>query len=70
MLCEGLMTPVTVGPPQPGDPMTRRLDHLVICVHDLAQAALDWQTLDTVLIPSATSHGLALEFVGQETVNG
>jgi hypothetical protein len=31
--------------------MPRRLDHLVICVHDLAQAALDWQTLGFTLTP-------------------
>ena len=31
--------------------MPRRLDHLVICVHDLAQAALDWQTLGFNLTP-------------------
>ena len=31
--------------------MPRRLDHLVVCVHDLAQAALDWQTLGFNLTP-------------------
>ena len=32
--------------------MPRRLDHLVICVHDLAKAALDWQTLGFTLRPT------------------
>ena len=32
--------------------MPRRLDHLVICVHDLEQAALDWQTLGFNLTPT------------------
>jgi hypothetical protein len=32
--------------------MPRRLDHLVICVHDLAQAAQDWQTLGFTLTPT------------------
>lgn len=31
--------------------MPRRLDHLVVCVRDLAQAALDWQTLGFNLTP-------------------
>ena len=29
--------------------MPRLIDHLVICVHDLAQAALDWQRLGFAL---------------------
>jgi len=45
--------------------MHRRLDHLVICVHDLAQAALDWQTLGFNLTPTGvhpfgTSNRLAM----------
>ncbi|HSS14468.1 MAG TPA: VOC family protein, partial [Rhizomicrobium sp.] len=45
--------------------MPRRLDHLVICVRDLAQAALDWQTLGfsltpTGLHPFGTSNRLAV----------
>src|SRR5258708_35760096 len=32
--------------------MPRRLDHLVICVHDLAKAALDWKTLGFTLTPT------------------
>jgi len=66
MLCEGLMTPVTVGSQQhPEIPMPRRLDHLVICVHDLAKAALDWQRLGFALTPTGvhpfgTSNRLAM----------
>jgi hypothetical protein len=45
--------------------MPRRLDHLVICVHDLAQAALDWQMLGFNLTPTGvhpfgTSNRLAM----------
>jgi len=45
--------------------MPRHLDHLVICVHDLAQAALDWQTLGFNLTPTGvhpfgTSNRLAM----------
>ena len=45
--------------------MSRRLDHLVICVRDLAQAALDWQTLGFSLTPTGvhpfgTSNRLAM----------
>ncbi|UGY13016.1 VOC family protein [Bradyrhizobium septentrionale] len=45
--------------------MPHRLDHLVICVHDLAQAALDWQTLGFSLTPTGvhpfgTSNRLAM----------
>jgi hypothetical protein len=45
--------------------MPRRLDHLVICVHDLAQAAQDWQTLGFTLTPTGvhpfgTSNRLAM----------
>jgi hypothetical protein len=32
--------------------MPRRLDHLVICVRDLAQAAPDWQALGFNLTPT------------------
>jgi hypothetical protein len=65
MLCEGLMTPVTVGSKHPGDPMPRGLDHLVICVHDLAKPALNWQTLGFTLTPTGvhpfgTSNRLAM----------
>jgi hypothetical protein len=65
MLCEGLMTAVTVGSQHPEIPMPRRLDHLVICVHDLAKAALDWQTLGfsptpTGVHPFGTSNRLAM----------
>src|SRR4030081_4157368 len=45
--------------------MPRRLDHLVICGHDLAQAALDWQSLGFTLTPTGvhpfgTSNRLAM----------
>jgi hypothetical protein len=45
--------------------MPRRLDHLVVCVRDLAQAALDWQTLGFSLTPTGvhpfgTSNRLAM----------
>jgi hypothetical protein len=45
--------------------MPRRLDHLVICRHDLAQAALDWQSLGFSLTPTGvhpfgTSNRLAM----------
>ncbi|MBR0827842.1 VOC family protein [Bradyrhizobium manausense] len=45
--------------------MPRRLDHFVICVHDLAQAALDWQRLGFALTPTGvhpfgTSNRLAM----------
>jgi hypothetical protein len=45
--------------------MPRRLDHLVICVHDLAKAALGWQTLGFALTPTGvhpfgTSNRLAM----------
>ncbi|WFU15191.1 VOC family protein [Bradyrhizobium sp. CB3481] len=36
----------------PENPMPRRLDHLVVCVRDLTQAALDWQTLGFTLTPT------------------
>jgi hypothetical protein len=64
MLCPAVLPKDTVGP-QSGDPMPRRLDHLVICVRDLAQAALDWQTLGFSLTPTGvhpfgTSNRLAM----------
>jgi hypothetical protein len=45
--------------------MPRLIDHLVICVRDLAQAALDWQTLGFNLTPTGvhpfgTSNRLAM----------
>jgi hypothetical protein len=45
--------------------MPRRLDHLVLCVHDLATAALDWERLGFTLTPTAhhpfgTSNRLAM----------
>lgn len=45
--------------------MPRRLDHLVICVHDLAKAALDWHALGFTLTPTGvhpfgTSNNLAM----------
>ena len=40
--------------------MPRRLDHLVICVRDLAQAALDWQTLGFSLTPTGFNFSVAL----------
>jgi hypothetical protein len=45
--------------------MPRRLDHLVICAHDLARAALDWQALGFTLTPTGvhpfgTSNRLAM----------
>ena len=50
--------------------MPRRLDHLVICVPDLAQAALDRQTLGFSLTPTGvhpfgTSNRLACAFGGR-----
>jgi hypothetical protein len=65
MLCPAAMSPVTVDPQAPGDPMPRRIHHLVICVHDLAQAALDWRTLGFSLTPTGvhpfgTSNRLAM----------
>jgi hypothetical protein len=68
MLCAATMLPDTVEP-QSGKPMPRRLDHLVICVHDLEQDALDWRKPGFNLTPTGvhpSTHGLALEFVGQE----
>jgi Glyoxalase-like domain len=64
MLCPAVMPAVTVGS-QSGDPMPRRIHHLVICVHDLAQAALDWRTLGFNLTPTGvhpfgTSNRLAM----------
>jgi hypothetical protein len=64
MLCPAVLPKVTVGPPS-GDPMPRHLDHLVICVRDLAQAALDWQTHGFSLTPTGvhpfgTSNRLAM----------
>src|SRR4051794_8264910 len=45
--------------------MPRRIDHLVICVHDLTRAALDWQKLGFNLTPTGvhpfgTSNRLAM----------
>src|SRR5882672_1353751 len=45
--------------------MPRRLDHLVICVDDLAKSALDWQALGFALTPTGvhpfgTSNRLAM----------
>ena len=45
--------------------MSRRLDHLVVCVRDLAQTALDWQALGFNLTPTGvhpfgTSNCLAM----------
>jgi len=45
--------------------MPRRIHHLVICVRDLAQAALDWRTLGfnltpTGVLPFGVSNHLAL----------
>jgi Glyoxalase-like domain len=45
--------------------MARRIDHLIICVNDLAQAALSWRTLGFTLTPTGvhpfgTSNHLAL----------
>jgi hypothetical protein len=64
MLCPAVPPPVTVDP-QSGDPMPRRIHHLVICVHDLAQAALDWRALGLNLTPTGvhpfgTSNRLAM----------
>lgn len=48
--------------------MPRRLDHLIVCVHDLEQAALDWRRLGFSLTPTGvhpfgTSNRLA-QFTG------
>ena len=45
--------------------MPRHVDHLVVCVHDLTQAALDWQALGFALTPTGvhpfgTSNRLAM----------
>ena len=45
--------------------MANQLDHLIICVHDLAEAALDWQRLGFTLTPTGvhpfgTSNRLAM----------
>jgi hypothetical protein len=45
--------------------MPRQLDHLLICVDNLAKAALDWQTLGFTLTPTGvhpfgTSNRLAM----------
>src|SRR5262245_44683106 len=65
MFCAGVMPPVTVRSAVSGDPMPRHIDHLVICVRDLAQAALDWQRLGFNLTPTGvhpfgTSNRLAM----------
>jgi Glyoxalase-like domain len=65
MLCPTVISPVTVDPQASGDPMPRRIHHLVICVRDLAQAALDWRTLGfnlkpTGVLPFGVSNHLAL----------
>src|ERR1043165_2709951 len=64
MLCAAVMPPVTLAR-KFGDHMPRRLDHLVICVRDLAQAAPDWQALGFNLTPTGvhpfgTSNRLAM----------
>ncbi|MEY9110272.1 hypothetical protein ABH999_006468 [Bradyrhizobium yuanmingense] len=51
MVCATALAPGTVRR-NPENPMPRRLDHLVICVHDLQQAALDWQKLGFTLTPT------------------
>ena len=51
MVCAAMLSPDTVRR-NPENPMPRRLDHLVICVRDLQQAALDWQKLGFNLTPT------------------
>jgi hypothetical protein len=52
MLCPAFKPQVTVGFETPGDAMPRRIDHLVICVRDLAQAELNLRTLGFTLTPT------------------
>jgi len=65
MVCAGPTPAATVGSYFREFSMPRRLDHFVICVHDLAQAATDWQRLGFALTPTGvhpfgTSNRLAM----------
>src|SRR5712672_2651441 len=65
MLCAPFTAQATVRFASPETPMPRRIDHLIICVRDLAQAALSWQTLGFTLTPTGvhpfgTSNRLAM----------
>jgi hypothetical protein len=51
MLCLAFMRQVLVRLAASGDLMPRRIDHLVICVHDLAQAERSLRTLGFTLTP-------------------
>src|ERR1700692_4510726 len=65
MLCGGLARRGTVAFATPGDSLPRRLDHLVICVRDLAQAERSWRKLGfnptpTGVLPFGVSNHLAM----------
>src|SRR5450631_706317 len=65
MLCPALMRRITVRLANPGDAMPRRIDHLIICVRDLAQAGQSLRTLGFTLTPTGvhpfgTSNRLAM----------
>src|SRR5258707_2424526 len=65
MLCAAVAARVTVRACRPGDPMRRLIDHLVICVHDLARAEQSLRTLGFTLTPTGvhpfgTSNHLAM----------
>src|SRR5882672_3230297 len=65
MLCAAVAARVTVRACRPGDPMRRLIDHLVICVHDLARAERSLRTLGFTLTPTGvhpfgTSNHLAM----------
>src|SRR5438445_200600 len=59
MLCPALEAQLTVVFQANGDAMPRRIDHLVICVRDLAQAEPNLRTLGFTLTP--TSAGAVVE---------
>src|SRR5260221_181814 len=52
MLCPAVRPRTRVRLVPSGDPMPGRIDHLVICVRDLAQAALNLRTLGFTLTPA------------------
>jgi hypothetical protein len=65
MLCLAFMRQVLVRLAAAGDPMPRLIDHIVICVHDLARAERSLQTLGFTLTPTGvhpfgTSNHLAM----------
>src|SRR6266545_1207160 len=65
MLCPAVRPRTRVRLVPSGGPMPRRIDHLVICVHDLARAEQDLRTLGFTLTPTGvhpfgTSNHLAM----------